>query len=69
MIAANAVRVGDSAPRLELTSISDSYGELPAAIDMLFAARVGKNEAVKPASVLAPDKDDRAAATARPRGP
>jgi hypothetical protein len=68
MIAANAVR-GVSALRLELTSISKASGEHPAAIDKSFAACVGKNEAVKPASVLAPDEGDRAAATARPRGP
>jgi len=66
MIAANAVR-GVSAPRPELTSISKASGELRAAIDTAVAARVGKNEAAKPTSVLAPDEGERPAATARQR--
>jgi hypothetical protein len=66
MIAANAVR-SVSAPRLELTSISKASGELPAAIDVAFADRIGKDEVVKATSILAPDEGDRAAATARQR--
>jgi hypothetical protein len=67
MIAANAVR-GVSAPRRELSSISKASGELPAAVNMSFAACVGKNEAVKASGVLAPDEGNQAAATARQRG-